>query len=524
MNATIMAAVPGACVPDAVPASGAPAERADGAFAALVDASVGDAATAPARDEAAVDLPRGEHDSENDEEELLIAMAAVTLFGIAPVAPSNEWGLDAGDAIAPTSEAAGANRELAADTSGAAGAENSPSTSVVDSIGMETAAAALAAANAIAGDIVVDTTNAAALAAIDGDTTNDGSASPLVASKEATPSTATQSVELVTAPAIGLDMSRAGTTSTAVESETAVATDGSTGKTPTGLERAIASVSRTKGRDVSNEAASSAPVAPGRRVALDALQRAWERMLATTSSNAPVVEAAVATETSAQASGSIAARLAKALERASAGPALDGQTAIVAFTETGGFGEASPQADGARSMPDPSMVRLAVGRLDSSAGAPFTIATPATLDLRSLATGTHAMSGDSSIAIPERDVVAQLVHSMRMQFRDGIGEAILKLKPEHLGTVSISLRLENGVVSANVHAGVPAVRQWLESHQDLLRDSLADQGLRLERFVVEPDGKRQASQEDARDPQHARRRRPQRRTPGADDPIFEILA
>ena len=77
---------------------------------------------------------------------------------------------------------------------------------------------------------------------------------------------------------------------------------------------------------------------------------------------------------------------------------------------------------------------------------------------------------------------------MRLQFRDGIGEAVVKLKPEHLGSVQISLRIENGAIKATVQAEVPAVRQWLESQQDTLRNGLADQGLRLDRFVVEPDG------------------------------------
>ena len=58
----------------------------------------------------------------------------------------------------------------------------------------------------------------------------------------------------------------------------------------------------------------------------------------------------------------------------------------------------------------------------------------------------------------EHDVTLQIVQSMRMQFRDGIGEAVLKLKPEHLGSVSISLRVENGGLKANVQADMPAVQ------------------------------------------------------------------
>src|SRR4030095_3924295 len=98
----------------------------------------------------------------------------------------------------------------------------------------------------------------------------------------------------------------------------------------------------------------------------------------------------------------------------------------------------------------------------------------------------------------EHDVTLQLVQSMRMQFRDGIGEAVLRLKPEHLGSVSISLRVENRGLKAHVQADMPAVRQWLESQQDTLRSALAEHGLRLDRLYVEPRGGRQTAPDDQR--------------------------
>jgi flagellar hook-length control protein FliK len=110
---------------------------------------------------------------------------------------------------------------------------------------------------------------------------------------------------------------------------------------------------------------------------------------------------------------------------------------------------------------------------------------------------------------------------MRVQFRDGIGAAVVKLKPEHLGSVEISLKVENGAIKATVQAEVAAVRQWLESHQDTLRTSLAEQGLRLERFVVEPDGKRQTTGDDAQPREHRRRQHRQRMS-GKDHPVFEV--
>jgi flagellar hook-length control protein FliK len=158
----------------------------------------------------------------------------------------------------------------------------------------------------------------------------------------------------------------------------------------------------------------------------------------------------------------------------------------------------------------------------------FAVNGPVQIDTRAMAAAVAKAAGpaDAPIAIPERDVIAQLVQSMRVQFRDGIGEAVVKLKPEHLGSVQISLRIENGAIKATVQAEAPAVRQWLESQQDTLRTSLADQGLRLERFVVEPEGERRTApddtaREDARE-QKERRRQQQRRMSERDEPIFEV--
>jgi flagellar hook-length control protein FliK len=249
----------------------------------------------------------------------------------------------------------------------------------------------------------------------------------------------------------------------------------------------------------------------------------------------PVTQAAVAAQSQApeaRSSGSTAARFARALERASApiaseAPSADPTSADAATTGQNG----SPyegQGRGQSAFVDRGTILTAAARVDSSPhGAIFTIPAAAAIELRggAVVEGSSAAGETTLLQVPEREVVAQLVQSMRMQFRDGVGEAVVHLKPEHLGTVSISLRIENGAVSASIHAGVPEVRQWLESQQTQLRDGLADQGLRLERFIVEPDGKRQPA-DDQSDRSQARRRRPQsRRTAdGAEQPIFEILA
>ena len=81
-----------------------------------------------------------------------------------------------------------------------------------------------------------------------------------------------------------------------------------------------------------------------------------------------------------------------------------------------------------------------------------------------------------------------IIQSLRMQYQLGGGDAVVHIKPEHLGPVSVSVRVENGVVSAVVNADNPAVAEWLKANEHILRDGLASSGLHLERFAVRRDG------------------------------------
>jgi hypothetical protein len=96
-----------------------------------------------------------------------------------------------------------------------------------------------------------------------------------------------------------------------------------------------------------------------------------------------------------------------------------------------------------------------------------------------------APSSVPTVTLPNEDgVMSSIVQSMRLQMRDGVGSAVVHLEPDYLGAVSVSLRVENGVVTASLHAENPQVRAWMEANAPLLRDSLAGQGLSLDRLLV----------------------------------------
>jgi flagellar hook-length control protein FliK len=116
---------------------------------------------------------------------------------------------------------------------------------------------------------------------------------------------------------------------------------------------------------------------------------------------------------------------------------------------------------------------------------------------------------------------------MRLQWKDGIGDARIRLLPEYLGELSVAIRVEHGSVTAALEASTPSVRHWIESHEPMLRQSLAEQGLHLDRLIVldepeqtTPNPNRERRREKGEEPQE----QPQsRRRPPADDTTFEVI-
>jgi flagellar hook-length control protein FliK len=106
--------------------------------------------------------------------------------------------------------------------------------------------------------------------------------------------------------------------------------------------------------------------------------------------------------------------------------------------------------------------------------------------------------------IDDRQVADQLVQAIRVQLRGGVSDATVRLKPEHLGEVTISLRVEGSTVSAMVQAEVAAVRHWIEANESTLRENLSRAGLELGQLVVCPDD-RGARQHPPRDSEQRRK-------------------
>jgi flagellar hook-length control protein FliK len=177
------------------------------------------------------------------------------------------------------------------------------------------------------------------------------------------------------------------------------------------------------------------------------------------------------------------------------------------------------------------------GRADSSL--PRAAATPAMGTVFQMSTETRFVGGASTAAgaveVPmtaggslagDTDLPTQIVQAIRLQWAGGVGDARITLQPEYLGELSIAIRVAHGAVTAALESSVPAVRQWIDAHQPMLRQALAAQGLELERLVTtDPQAASDRKRDEQPEPRHQREgdKHPRRRTK-SDAPAFEMIA
>lgn len=127
--------------------------------------------------------------------------------------------------------------------------------------------------------------------------------------------------------------------------------------------------------------------------------------------------------------------------------------------------------------------------------------------------GAHLSGGEPvteprQAGSPPPETLSQLVHALRMQVREGGGDAVLQLNPQQFGNLSISLRVHDGAVTATIAADVPAVGEWLESQESLLRQGLEEIGLRLEQLIVERDPEQRRERREEAPPERRARQKP----------------
>jgi flagellar hook-length control protein FliK len=165
-------------------------------------------------------------------------------------------------------------------------------------------------------------------------------------------------------------------------------------------------------------------------------------------------------------------------------------------------------------------MRLRLGHAIASAGSatvvPFVQATSGSAAVPAPALAPPLAAPDPATT---DTVTPSIVRAMSLSWRDGVGEARVRLEPESLGTVTVALRVERGVVTATLTSDVAAVRDSIYAHERELRAGLAAHGLDLDRLVVTADPDRERRDQDASQGHLPRRNRHQ-----ASRRLFELDA
>jgi flagellar hook-length control protein FliK len=123
---------------------------------------------------------------------------------------------------------------------------------------------------------------------------------------------------------------------------------------------------------------------------------------------------------------------------------------------------------------------------------------------------------------------ARFLHRVARAFeaaQDRGGEIRLRLSPPELGSLRLEVKLQGGALSAHIEADTPQARSLLLDNLPLLRERLAEQNIRVERFDVDltdrqpggPDDDPRDARRDEWDPPPGEPRRDERRSAAGDD-------
>lgn len=86
--------------------------------------------------------------------------------------------------------------------------------------------------------------------------------------------------------------------------------------------------------------------------------------------------------------------------------------------------------------------------------------------------------------VPASEIHGQIVEQARLIKGTEDTQMIIKLKPEHLGELTLKVTVENGVVSASFHSDNTQVRNILETTLVQLKQELTNQGLKVDTVGV----------------------------------------
>lgn len=200
-------------------------------------------------------------------------------------------------------------------------------------------------------------------------------------------------------------------------------------------------------------------------------------------------------------------------------PAFAAHRSVQAETST-------PAADPSVHMRDGEQVAAARPRPSAHAAqaiAAFQAVAAAVSAPTPLTTSAPAMETLRGSALLDQELPMQIVQAIRIQNDQGGGQARLRLNPGFLGGMTVDVRLDGNAVVAALQASSAEVREWIRTNEAALRQSLADQGLHLERLVVVDEDAPAQSDDDRKQGQPDQQPAPRRQRRPEGTSTFEAL-
>jgi flagellar hook-length control protein FliK len=98
--------------------------------------------------------------------------------------------------------------------------------------------------------------------------------------------------------------------------------------------------------------------------------------------------------------------------------------------------------------------------------------------------------------ISESQIFDQVVTQLSGSVNGESGRMVLRLQPAELGSLRLELKIEGDRVQAHLHAQTHQVQEVLERNLPQLRSALAEQGLKIDQFLVNVDQRQAEGQFD----------------------------
>ena len=125
----------------------------------------------------------------------------------------------------------------------------------------------------------------------------------------------------------------------------------------------------------------------------------------------------------------------------------------------------------------------------------------------------------------DRAVFTQIIQKVKLAASPGTSEMQIELKPEFLGRLKLTVSTENGLVTARFNTHSPQVKAIIEANLAALRDTLADQGIKVDQLSVTVTAEKNHSEQGGREGVFKRRNQTRsNRLPLNEDQIETVFS